>query len=476
PSTNIEMSGRYEQNAITPTNLISGKELPILLGLPRKSVPGLPVVEMAEFGRAVVYERPESVKRKIEFGNIYHMGNIEQLRVPINLDLLSSHCFITGSSGSGKSYATYQLIDAALRQGIKMLVIESAKGEYKQVFGRMHGIRIFNTDPHLYQLLKINPFKFPENISLLTHMEKIMQIFNASWTLTAAMPSILKESVIRAYVNCGWDVDASVWIPGLSERKYPVFQDVLKLLPQIINESDYSAEAKGDYKGALLTRVQSMTSGIAGSVFEDDNGLPDSVLFDENTVVDLSEIGSEETIALVMGIIIMKLGEYRLSVRKANSDGNTRDSDLQHVTILEEAHNLLKRTSKLSAGADIVGKSVEMISNSIKEMRTYGEGFIIIDQSPMAVDTSAIENTSTKIIMNTPAKDACEELGSALSLNEEQTRELSRMDVGVAAVFQKGWLTPVLMKVDKAWDSEKYGAELQTIDFTELRRVRSELM
>lgn len=69
-----------------------------------------------------------------------------------------------------------------------------------------------------------------------------------------------------------------------------------------------------------------------------------------------------------------------------------------------------------------------MISNSIKEMRTYGEGFIIIDQSPMAVDTSAIENTSTKIIMNTPAKDACEELSSALSLNEDQSKELSRLE------------------------------------------------
>lgn len=81
------------------------------------------------------------------------------------------------------------------------------------------------------------------------------------------------------------------------------------------------------------------------------------------------------------------------------------DSALKHVTVLEEVHNLLKRTSKDQSqeGANIVGKSVEMISNYIKEMRTYGEGFIIVDQSPMAVDVSAIENTSTKIIMNTPA-------------------------------------------------------------------------
>ena len=227
----------------------------------------------------------------------------------------------------------------------------------------------------------------------------------------------------------------------------------------IINSSDYSADSKGDYKGALLTRVQSMTSGITGLIFERSEGISDSVLFDSNAIVDLSDIGSEETVALLMGVLIMRLGEYRQSVRKAGND--SRDSCLKHVTVLEEAHNILKRTSKDQSqeGANIVGKSVEMISNSIKEMRTYGEGFIIIDQSPMAVDTSAIENTSTKIIMNTPAKDACEELSSALSLDEDQAKELSRLGTGVAATFQKGWLTPVLMKIDM-WDNHYEAEEL----------------
>lgn len=121
----------------------------------------------------------------------------------------------------------------------------------------------------------------------------------------------------------------------------------------------------------------------------------------------------------------------------------------------------------------MVGKSVEMISNSIKEMRTYGEGFVIIDQSPMAVDTSAIENTATKIIMNTPARDACEELGGALSLDEAQTAELARLNVGVAAVFQKGWLSPVLMKVDR-WD-DRYATDVVTTDMADLRALRGEL-
>ena len=459
PVAEIPAFDSYEAQQVTPTNMINGKELPIALGLPRKSVPGVAVVEMAEFGRAVVFEDLSRVERLMDFGNIYHMGLKEEMRVPMDVDLLASHCFITGSSGSGKSYATYQLLDNLLKRDVHMMVIEPAKGEYKQVFGGLKGIRIFNTDPNVYKMLRINPFQFPEDLHVLTHIEKLIQIFNASWALYAAMPAILKEAVVKSYTKCGWDVMNSVWIEGISEHKYPVFQDVLEILPVIINSSDYSADSKGDYKGALLTRVQSMTTGITGLIFERSEGIQDSILFDSNAIVDLSDIGSEETVALLMGVLIMRLGEYRQSVRKAGT--GSRDARLKHVTVLEEAHNILKRTSKDQSqeGANIVGKSVEMISNSIKEMRTYGEGFIIIDQSPMAVDTSAIENTSTKIIMNTPAKDACEELSSALSLNEDQSKELSRLGTGVAAVMQKGWLTPVLMKIDM-WDNH-YEAEVK---------------
>ena len=466
--------GRYDTQTVTPTNMVSGYELPLVMGLPKKSVAGLAVVEMAEFGRQVVYEN-KPPKRSIDFGSIYHMGITEKSRVKMDLDLLSSHCFITGSSGSGKSYATYHLLQSVLENNVNILIIEPAKGEYKQVFGGLRGIKIFTTDPNSYRMLRINPFQFPENIHVLSHIEQLMQIFSASWSLTEAMPAFLKQAVVGAYVHCGWDTLNSIYIEGVSDHKYPTFGDVLKLLRIIIDESDYSAQSKGNYKGALLTRVEGMCTGINGVIFKNSEGIRDSLLFDSNVVVDLSELGSEEAIALIMGTFIMKLNEYRKSQRKADPTAKL-NSQLKHVTVLEEAHNLLKRTSteQSQEGANMVGKSVEMISNSIKEMRTYGEGFVIIDQSPMAVDASAIENTSTKIIMNTPAKDACEELGSALALNDSQTAELSKLNVGVAAVLQKGWLSPVLMKIDM-WD-DRYNTDLIQTDPDELKRVKGKVV
>lgn len=475
PSAAIVLNDEYNRQFVTPTTLVSSTELGQLMGFPRKSVAGVAVQEMAEFGRDVVYEN-RLPKRSISMGRIYHMGIVEDRRVEMDVDLFASHCFITGSSGSGKSYATYNLLDRLLSLGTKMLVVEPAKGEYKQIFGNLDKVNIYTTDANVYQLLRINPFYFPEKIHVLSHIEQLLQIFSASWPLYAAMPAILKQSVVNAYIRCGWDIQNSIWIGGISDHKYPVFQDVLATLPDIINTSDYSADSKGDYKGALLTRVEAMTTGINGLIFARSEGIPDHLLFDENTLIDLSEVGSQETIALIMGVLIMRLNEYRKSERKLGITSG-HDSGLRHITVLEEAHNILKRTSKEQGedGGNLIGKSVEMIANSIKEMRTYGEGFLIIDQSPLAVDSSAIENTATKIIMNTPSKDACSELGSALSLTEDQTRELSRLNVGVAAVLQKGWMSPVLMKVDQ-WNAEKYEAPLQYEDLSMARYVRSCLM
>ena len=67
--------------------------------------------------------------------------------------------------------------------------------------------------------------------------------------------------------------------------------------------------------------------------------IDDKNLFDENVIIDLSRVGSSETKALLMGILVLKLREYRI----AHSDES--DCNLRHITVLEEAHNLLKRTS-----------------------------------------------------------------------------------------------------------------------------------
>lgn len=434
---------------VTPTVPLTGQELAFSLNFPRKSIPGLPILECAEFGRNIAKFDEEDVTDKVlHLGDIFHMYHKEDLPVNLRQNSLASHVFVTGSTGSGKSNTIYQLLNEGRKNGLKFLVVEPAKGEYKHVFGNHDDVSVYGTNPQLTPLLRLNPFSFPKEIHILEHLDRLVEIFNVCWPMYAAMPAVLKKAVEQSYQDCGWSLLDSSNPYG---RLYPNFHDIADNIKTIIDSSEYDDENKGAYKGALLTRIESLTNGINGLIFSNDE-LTNEHLFDSNVIVDLSRVGSTETKSLLMGILVLKLQEYRM----ANGDTN---AELKHITVLEEAHNLLKRTSteQMAESANLLGKSVEMLANAIAEMRTYGEGFIIADQAPGLMDLSVIRNTNTKIIMRLPDFSDRDLVGKSANLNDDQIIELAKLPKGVAAVYQNEWIQPVLCKVEKVgYDSHTF--------------------
>jgi DNA helicase HerA-like ATPase len=457
----------YENVNVSPASIVSGQELAIHLALPKKSIAGLPVIESVEFGRNIFSLSNSEPINGIKLGKVYHMGKCEDTDVMLNKKSLSMHTFITGSTGSGKSNTIYKMLDELNNKDIKFLVIEPAKGEYKHVFGHREDVTVLGTNHYQTKLLKINPFKFAKGVHVLEHIDRLIEIFNVCWPMYAAMPAVLKEAVEKSYEAAGWDLDMSD--NKYNESLYPTFADVLVKLNDVIKESAFSEELKGNYIGALVTRVKSLTNGINGRIFSSDE-IDNEILFDTNVIVDLSRVGSVETKSMIMGILIMRLQEHRMTQGGMNKP-------LRHVTVLEEAHNILKRTSteQSSEGSNLVGKSVEMLANSIAEIRTYGEGFIIADQSPGMIDMSAIRNTNTKIILRLPDLSDRELVGKAAGLTDDQIVELTKLETGVAAIYQNDWLEPVLCKIDKFEVGEKEFIEKQVISSDSEKDLKAEI-
>ncbi len=446
--------------AITPSAFLSGRELAYALNFPGRSVSGLPVLQCVPFGREVIhYSDKEKEADTLNIGSIFHMHKRERKYVELDVDSLSAHVFITGSTGAGKSNMVYHILKELQNKEVKFLVVEPAKGEYKNVFGGKEGVCVYGTNMKKTPLLRLNPFSFPEDIHVLEHMDRLVEIFNACWPMYAAMPAVLKDAIEQAYRRKGWDMISSECHP----RIFPTFADLMEELPRIISSSAYSEDTKGDYVGSLVTRIKSLTNGINGQIFCSFAELTGEELFDRNVIVDISRVGSMETKSLIMGILVMKLQEYRMASEGANRE-------LQHVTVLEEAHHLLRRTSSAQSqeSSNLQGKSVEMIANAIAEMRTYGEGFIIADQAPGLMDESVIRNTNTKIILRLPDEADRILVGKSVALKEKQVEELAKLPVGVAAVYQNDWLEAVLCEVDEFEEKEKYKYEriIETEDFS----------
>ena len=427
---------------VDPATLVSFREMPLHFFWPRKSVAGVSVSHHAEFARTVSLPGGHGERRSVELGRVFHLGRTENNRVRLATDALVSHMCVAGAARSGKSNFCYQLLRRLREQDVRFLVIEPAKGQYAQVFGGLEDVFCYGANPLKGELLSINPFAFPTGVGALEHVESICSIFGTCWPLYAAMPDLLKDAILRSYQRAGWDMEYG--IPLDDEARFPTFADVLDILPVLIENAGYSKEVTDNYKGSLLTRVRSMTNGINRLIFCTPE-LGDERLFNQNAIVDISRIPSPETQALIMGFLVTRLAEFR------RSEDQGMDLPLRHVTVLEEAHNLLNDSHSGPAageGTSISGKSVELLVRAIAEMGTYGEGFLVVDQTPSALADAVISNTGTKVIFSLPNRNDCHPMSMAASLSDEQEREAANLPQGVCAIRNRDWSDPVLVKVD----------------------------
>lgn len=426
---------------VDPAALVSFREMPLHFFWPRKSLAGVSVSRHAEFARTVSLPGGHGERRSVELGRVFHLGRTENNRVRLATDALVSHMCVAGAARSGKSNFCYQLLRRLREQDVRFLVVEPAKGQYAQVFGGLEDVSCYGTNPLKGELLSINPFAFPAGVGALEHVESVCSIFSTCWPLYAAMPDLLKDAILRSYQRAGWDMEYG--IPLDDEARFPTFADVLDILPPLIENAGYSKEVTDNYKGSLLTRVRSMTNGINRLIFCTPE-LGDERLFNRNAIVDISRIPSPETQALIMGFLVTRLAEFR------RSEDQGMDLPLRHVTVLEEAHNLLSASHSGPAGegASIGGKSVELLVRAIAEMGTYGEGFLVVDQTPSALADAVISNTGTKVIFSLPNRNDCRPMSAAASLSDEQEREAANLPQGVCVIRNRDWSDPVLVKVD----------------------------
>lgn len=454
----LRMNSESEEMPIwvTPATLVSSKELALMMSLPRKSIGGVTVLDGVGFGREARLLGEAANKdtgRKISLGKIRHLYRDRQNLVTLNADDFTRHVLVTGTTGTGKTTTIKHILREMqkLTRKVPFLVLEPAKDEYSDLLN----MRDANNPVHIYQVgkadetcLKLNPLVFPwdGSITLMEHIDRVCALFNAAFPMYAAMPQILEEAVVRSYERWGWDLMTSRFVGSSSSPIFPTLRDVADEVEDIVTSAGYDGESKSTYIGALKTRINSLMRGSLGMTFgasHSDETSPIS-LFDQPCIVNLASLGSPEKKAIVMGMLLIRLQEYRIS------KGMPQDDSLRHLMVVEEAHNLLKHTGDAAnlEMANPRGQAVEYFSNLIAEMRAYGQGFLIADQSASVLDPAIQRNTNTKIAFCAPFEADREILSGALSLDDEQKKALARLESHTAIVKQNNWADAVQCHID----------------------------
>ena len=122
-------------------------------------------------------------------------------------------------------------------------------------------------------------------------------------------------------------------------------------------------------------------------------------------------------------------------------------SKLKNILLIDEAHVLLAGRSAAEEGsADSQGSTIEALEDMIAEIRSYGTGIIIADQSPTAVGRNIVANTNVKMIFKLVEKENKDAIATATNMEEAEYDRLGRLGVGEAMLHYGRVYAPLHIK------------------------------
>lgn len=432
-------------------SLLSSDQLAILCQLPSKEFPGYYIDEYVEFD---VANRTKGIlKNPIPIGDICLAGRASNSQVDnkyyLEKDDFTRHALIIGITGGGKTNTSKSILNTLWNaenhsERVPFLVIESAKREYWELrnLKGFEELIVFTLGAEAADTsvkYRINPFETNLGISLQTHIDYLLSTFKAAFDLYPPMPYILEKAVYEIYSDRGWDIVENRNRYGLSE--YPTLTDLYNKIDIIVDDMGYYQEVQSNVKAALQARISSLMIGGKGAMLNTPKSVPIAELLNRPVVMELEDLGDDETKSFVIGILLVQLYEYRKSLMTKGA------KNLSHILMIEEAHRLLKNVSEGGEGGNTRAKSVEFFCNLLAEIRTFGQGILIADQIPTKIAPDTIKNTNLKIVHRTVALEDRETMGRAMNMSPEQIEYLSSLRRGYAAVYAEGDNKPKCVKL-----------------------------
>jgi hypothetical protein len=426
--------------------------------------------------------------------NSISIGNIsisESLDAKIDLNkMLSRHCAVLGSTGSGKSNTVGVILNAIAKKNFKssrILVIDP-HGEYNSVLkndSSVYKISASDTQDDNSLYIPFWALPFEELMSLfsgkLTDQNKDYfrgKIVEAKVKAVRVNKIVIDEVLVTADTPIPFSLK-SLWfeLDDLERRTFNKARQI-DSITEIITNGDAEKLISNEYVPAnagggapflshqaksILGFLDSVRSRLKDSrykfLFEpgkyapDVNGLVEqdlsNLLFEwlggvkTVTILDLSGIPSE-IMTSISGTVLKII--YDALFWGQNLKNGGKEQPL--LIVLEEAHNYLK-----SGDDSISSKAVQSIS---KEGRKYGVGLLLVTQRPSELDETVLSQCGTIIALRMNNSKDRSHIRSAIQ-DELQTMVdlLPSLRAGEAVISGEGVKIPSRVQFYKLPNAEK---------------------
>lgn len=337
----------------------------------------------------------------------------------------AKHVLIVGMPGTGKTTFSINLLLQFQKKGIPFLAIEPTKAEYRSMVDAIPSLQIFTPGNNSVAPFIMNPFIPPRGIRIEKYIPSLYSAFKAAFSMPSPLDVVFLKTIRTCYNRYGWRDYSMVGDPEVTLFGFHEFILVFK---QIIDNSDYSKEVKGNLRSGGVLRLSNLIEQNR-NIFDTIHTIPIEDLLIKSTVIELNAIDDIEQKALIIAMLLINISVYLKSFHAENME-------LNNAILIDEAHVLLDQRTRVKD--DQIGSqnyAVQLVENLIAEIRAHGTSVIIADQRPSAVGRAIVANTDIKIAFRLTEKGEKEIIGNSTDMDDSMVQQLSQLEKGQAYVY-----------------------------------------
>lgn len=362
--------------------------------------------------------------------NIINSGDIEvgKLKssskgdkIGFSLKDLAKHMLVVGTPGSGKTTFSVGLLDQLWKtHKIPFLVIEPAKNEYRALIQSIPELQVFTPGKNFISPFVFNPFVPPKNVKLETYKSTLKTAFSAAVSMSSPLDKIFEETINNCYSDFRWLDTYTSDDKGINFN----ITDFIRCFQHTFDEIGYTGDAKNIGRAGVV-RLNSLIN-----LFDNYFSIPIEDLLNKPTLIELSAIENSDQKSLIISLLLLSI----LAYVNANYVG---EGGLKNIILLEEAHVLLDADSHSSGQGEANPSAIAqgLVKRMLAEIRSYGVGLVIADQSPRKVSTDVVALTDMKVAFRLVETSDKQILADSTNMSEVQMQRLSKLKPGEAFFF-----------------------------------------